>query len=138
MQEVRNDNWSDLMLNITPSYQAYWGLTKVLKTKGWVPTHAFRKSNNSTAFDYRKKPECLADSIEQQCSDNPLHHLEYTHRVEEEDASKLFFDITSSHPNSLLISAVSCEPPPSHHFYRRPRNILSDPSDDLTVEVEKL
>ncbi|GBP46782.1 hypothetical protein EVAR_10750_1 [Eumeta japonica] len=54
------------------------------------------------------------------------------------DASKHFFDIASSHPNPLLISTISYEPPPPNRFYRRPRNILSGPPDDLTIEVEKL
>ncbi|GBP39015.1 RNA-directed DNA polymerase from mobile element jockey [Eumeta japonica] len=54
------------------------------------------------------------------------------------DASVRFFNIASSHPNPLLVSAVSYEPPPLHHFCRRTRNILPDPPDDLTVEVEKV
>ncbi|GBP79820.1 hypothetical protein EVAR_61411_1 [Eumeta japonica] len=51
------------------------------------------------------------------------------------DASERFFDIASSHPNPLLVSAVSYEPPPPHHFCRRPRNVLIDPPDELTVET---
>ncbi|GBP47501.1 hypothetical protein EVAR_30589_1 [Eumeta japonica] len=54
-----------------------------------------------------------------------------------EDASENFFDIATIRPNPLLVLAISYEPPPSHHFCRRPRNILSDPHDDLTVELEK-
>ncbi|GBP67580.1 Probable RNA-directed DNA polymerase from transposon X-element [Eumeta japonica] len=54
------------------------------------------------------------------------------------DTSERFFDVASSHPNPLLVSAVSYEPPPPHHFCRRPRSVLLDPPDDLTVEVEKL
>ncbi|GBP36783.1 Probable RNA-directed DNA polymerase from transposon BS [Eumeta japonica] len=54
------------------------------------------------------------------------------------DASERFFDIANSHPNPLIVSAVSYEPPPSNHFCRRPRSVLLDPPDDLTVEVEKL
>ncbi|GBP70967.1 hypothetical protein EVAR_48975_1 [Eumeta japonica] len=54
------------------------------------------------------------------------------------DASELFFNVASSHPNPLLVSAVSYEPPPPHNFCRRPRKVLIDPPDDLTVEVEKL
>ncbi|GBP60247.1 Probable RNA-directed DNA polymerase from transposon BS [Eumeta japonica] len=54
------------------------------------------------------------------------------------DASERFFDIASSHPNPLLVAPVSYEPPLLHHFCRRPRNVLIDPADDLTVEVEKL
>ncbi|GBP78955.1 Probable RNA-directed DNA polymerase from transposon BS [Eumeta japonica] len=54
------------------------------------------------------------------------------------DASEHFFDIANSHPNPLLVSAVSYEPPPPQHFCRRPWNVLIDPPDDLTAEVEKL
>ncbi|GBP60251.1 hypothetical protein EVAR_14013_1 [Eumeta japonica] len=54
------------------------------------------------------------------------------------DASERFFNIASSHPNPLLVSAVSYEPPPPHYFCRRPRNVLIDPPDDFTDEVEKL
>ncbi|GBP42662.1 hypothetical protein EVAR_87213_1 [Eumeta japonica] len=54
------------------------------------------------------------------------------------DASERFFDIASNHPNPLLVEAVTYEPPPPNHFCRRPRNVLIDPPDDLTVEVEKL
>ncbi|GBP87567.1 hypothetical protein EVAR_65188_1 [Eumeta japonica] len=54
------------------------------------------------------------------------------------DASEHFFDVASNHPNPLLVEAVSYEPPPPHYFCRRPRNILIDPPDDLTVEMEKL
>ncbi|GBP80210.1 hypothetical protein EVAR_100087_1 [Eumeta japonica] len=49
-----------------------------------------------------------------------------------------FFDVASSHPNPLAVSAVSYKPPPPYHFCKRPRNVLLDPHDDLTVEVEKL
>ncbi|GBP37244.1 hypothetical protein EVAR_35677_1 [Eumeta japonica] len=54
------------------------------------------------------------------------------------DASESFFDVASSYPNPLLVSAVAYEPPPPYHFCKRPRNVLLDPLDDLTVEVEKL
>ncbi|GBP51500.1 RNA-directed DNA polymerase from mobile element jockey [Eumeta japonica] len=54
------------------------------------------------------------------------------------DTSERFFDVVSSHPNPLLVSYVSYEPPPSHHFCRRPRSVLLDPPDDLSVKLEKL
>ncbi|GBP58953.1 Probable RNA-directed DNA polymerase from transposon BS [Eumeta japonica] len=286
------------MSEISPNHKAYWGLTKTLKTEAAVPTPALRKFDNSVAFDYREKAECLADSIEHQCSENLPYDLEHVRRVEEEvchrvslppkddldpithdkvskhikgpkirkapgkdtisskalkldntyssmrplraglsqgstlspllysayvndiprpstgvqlalladdtalylrsnsignilprlqraideltqwlrlwrievnpdkraadtpwyvensvlhrdlelstiskfmkDATEHFFDIASTHPNPLLVSAVSYEPPPTHHFCRRPRNVLIDPPDELTVEVEKL
>ncbi|GBP24698.1 hypothetical protein EVAR_15904_1 [Eumeta japonica] len=34
------------------------------------------------------------------------------------------------------LSAVSYEALPPQHFIRRPRNVLSDPPDELTAEVE--
>ncbi|GBP82767.1 hypothetical protein EVAR_94925_1 [Eumeta japonica] len=43
----------------------------------------------------------------------------------------------ANHPNPLLQSAVSYEPASPHHFIRRPRNVLSDPPDELTAEVER-
>ncbi|GBP11455.1 hypothetical protein EVAR_92952_1 [Eumeta japonica] len=54
------------------------------------------------------------------------------------DASERFFDVATGRPNPLLVSAVSYEPPPPHHFCRRPRNVLLDPPYDLTLEMEKL
>ncbi|GBP11393.1 hypothetical protein EVAR_92905_1 [Eumeta japonica] len=51
--------------------------------------------------------------------------------------SERFFDEASSHPNPLLFSAVSYEPPPSHHFCRIPRNVLLYPPDDLNVEASQ-
>ncbi|GBP69730.1 hypothetical protein EVAR_79965_1 [Eumeta japonica] len=49
------------------------------------------------------------------------------------DASERFFDV-----DPLLVEAVTYEPPPPNHFGRKPRNVLIDPPDDLTVAVEKL
>ncbi|GBP40859.1 RNA-directed DNA polymerase from mobile element jockey [Eumeta japonica] len=84
MREVRNENWSDLMSEISLSYQAYWGLVKALKTEGAVPTPALRKPDKFIAFDDREKARCLADSIGHQCSENPPYDLEHVRRVEEE------------------------------------------------------
>ncbi|GBP11837.1 hypothetical protein EVAR_74485_1 [Eumeta japonica] len=79
----------------------------------------------SPVFDY-VRPDILYDlQIVQNkfCKEQLTHH-------------ERFFDVASSHPNSLLISAVSYEPPPSHHFCRRPRSVLLNPPNDLTVKVE--
>ncbi|GBP97044.1 Histone H2A [Eumeta japonica] len=32
------------------------------------------------------------------------------------DASKRFFDMAQNHPNPLIVSAATYEPPPAHHF----------------------
>ncbi|GBP79497.1 hypothetical protein EVAR_59171_1 [Eumeta japonica] len=54
------------------------------------------------------------------------------------EASKRFFFIAGSHPNALLCAAVDYEPPHPTHFIRRPRNVLNDSPDALTVAVESL
>ncbi|GBP61553.1 hypothetical protein EVAR_46414_1 [Eumeta japonica] len=74
MKEIRNENWSDLMSEISPSHKPYWGLVKALKTEGAVPIPALKRPDNSIAFDDREKANCLADGIEYQCSENPPYN----------------------------------------------------------------
>ncbi|GBP26343.1 Probable RNA-directed DNA polymerase from transposon BS [Eumeta japonica] len=95
IKEIKNDNWSDLMAEISPSHKAYWRLAKALKTEGAAPTPALKRPDNSIAFDDREKAECLADSIEHQCSENPPYDAEHVRRVEEE------FVRVSSHPKTV-------------------------------------
>ncbi|GBP37383.1 Probable RNA-directed DNA polymerase from transposon X-element [Eumeta japonica] len=54
------------------------------------------------------------------------------------DASERFFSIAKFHSNPLLTAAGSYEAPPPYHFIRRPRNVLTDPPDNFTTEVERL
>ncbi|GBP92767.1 RNA-directed DNA polymerase from mobile element jockey [Eumeta japonica] len=77
------------MEEITPSHQAYWKLAKALKSDGYLPTPALRKPDNTFAVDDREKAECLADSIEQQCSNNTIHDATHSHRIEEEVRTKI-------------------------------------------------
>ncbi|GBP83429.1 hypothetical protein EVAR_60358_1 [Eumeta japonica] len=75
IQKFRNDNWSTFMEKITSSHKAYWKLVKDLKPEGYEP-HGFpslKKPDNSVAFDDRDNGECLADSIERQCSHTSSH-----------------------------------------------------------------
>ncbi|GBP55631.1 hypothetical protein EVAR_35867_1 [Eumeta japonica] len=47
------------------------------------------------------------------------------------DASKRFFDIAGSHPNTLLRAAVDYQPPPPTHFIRhRPISLLHPAAAD--------
>ncbi|GBP81659.1 RNA-directed DNA polymerase from mobile element jockey [Eumeta japonica] len=89
IQEFKNDKWSTLMEEITPSHQAYWKLAKALKSDGYLPTPALRKPDNTFAVDDRGKAECLADSIEQQCSNNSIHDATHSRRIEEEVRTKI-------------------------------------------------
>ncbi|GBP45660.1 RNA-directed DNA polymerase from mobile element jockey [Eumeta japonica] len=84
IQDVRNDNWSDLIVEIKPCHKAFWGLTKALKTEKALLPPTLRKIHNSIVFDGLEKAECLADSIEQQCSENLSFDVEHVRRVEEE------------------------------------------------------
>ncbi|GBP51112.1 hypothetical protein EVAR_31837_1 [Eumeta japonica] len=56
---------------------------KALKMEGAVPTPALKRPNKSIAFDNRGNVECLADSIEHQCSENPSYDSEYVSKVDE-------------------------------------------------------
>ncbi|GBP47178.1 hypothetical protein EVAR_38290_1 [Eumeta japonica] len=42
--------------------------------------------------------------------------------------------MAANHPSLLLASAATYEAPPPHRFLRKPRNALTDQSDDFTVK----
>ncbi|GBP15055.1 Probable RNA-directed DNA polymerase from transposon BS [Eumeta japonica] len=102
------------MKEITPNHQAYWKLAKALKTDGHLLTPAFWKPDNSFAVDEREKAECLADSVEQQCSNNTINDSAHSHRIEEEvrmkislepkdDLAPVSVDEIQKHIKSLII-----------------------------------
>ncbi|GBP51187.1 hypothetical protein EVAR_98011_1 [Eumeta japonica] len=62
--EVRNEEWSNLMKDITPSHQAFWKLTKTLKSEGYLPIPPLKKSDSSLVLDDSEKAKCLANSLE--------------------------------------------------------------------------
>ncbi|GBP90920.1 RNA-directed DNA polymerase from mobile element jockey [Eumeta japonica] len=57
---------------------------RALQRRELSPPPALKRPDNSIAFDDREKAECLADSIEHQCSENPPYDAEHVRRVEEE------------------------------------------------------
>ncbi|GBP22362.1 hypothetical protein EVAR_11878_1 [Eumeta japonica] len=59
------------MEEITPSHQAYWNLAKAFKSKGYEPTPAFNKPDNTVTFDDQNETECLDDSIERHVPTHP-------------------------------------------------------------------
>ncbi|GBP58965.1 Probable RNA-directed DNA polymerase from transposon BS [Eumeta japonica] len=63
---IRNESWSDLMEEIKPSHKAFWAVTKALKTED-IP-YTPLKNLIIQAIDDAEIAECLADSIETQCS----------------------------------------------------------------------
>ncbi|GBP64762.1 hypothetical protein EVAR_14958_1 [Eumeta japonica] len=61
VEKVRNENWSDLMEEITPSHKAFWKVTKALETEGYISKPPFKKPDNSVALEDAEIAECLAD-----------------------------------------------------------------------------
>ncbi|GBP95098.1 Probable RNA-directed DNA polymerase from transposon BS [Eumeta japonica] len=89
VQEFRNESWSDLMEEIRPSHKAFWKITKALKTEGYTPIPPLKRPDGSTALDDAEVAECIADSIETQCSHaSPPHDTAHISRIEEEVLQK--------------------------------------------------
>lgn len=69
VQAYRNEMWNDLLGEISPSHQAYWKLVRALKTDTVVEMPPLTRPDHPTpAFDDIDKAECLASSLEAQCS----------------------------------------------------------------------
>ncbi|GBP50544.1 Probable RNA-directed DNA polymerase from transposon BS [Eumeta japonica] len=87
--EFRNESWSDLMEEITPSHKAFWRITKALKTEGYTPIPPLKRPDGSIALDDAEVAECIADSIETQCFHaSPAHDTAHISRIEEEVLQK--------------------------------------------------
>ncbi|GBP24118.1 Probable RNA-directed DNA polymerase from transposon BS [Eumeta japonica] len=85
MIEVKNEEWSNLMEDISPTHKAFWKVTKALKSEGYLPTPPLKKPDSSLAVDDQEKAECIADSIELQCSHTlPPHDTQHISLIEEE------------------------------------------------------
>ncbi|GBP71686.1 Probable RNA-directed DNA polymerase from transposon BS [Eumeta japonica] len=112
VREFRNESWSDLMEEIKPSHKAFWAVTKALKTEGYTPIPPLKKPDNSGAIDDAEIAECLADSIETQCSHaSPPHDIAHISRIEEEVLQKTSLEPKDDlAPVSLSISnkAIKC------------------------------
>ncbi|GBP73637.1 hypothetical protein EVAR_56316_1 [Eumeta japonica] len=89
VQEFRNESWSDLMEEIRPSHQAFWKITKALKTEGYTPIPPLKRPNGSIALDNAEVVECIADYNETQCCHvSPLHDIAHINSIEEEVLQK--------------------------------------------------
>lgn len=68
MNEVRNSRWDQLMEGIEPSHVAFWRLARSLKSETVQSMPPLTRPNLPPAFDDLEKAECLADSLESQCT----------------------------------------------------------------------
>ncbi|GBP08777.1 Probable RNA-directed DNA polymerase from transposon BS [Eumeta japonica] len=89
VQEFRNESWSDLIEEIRPSYKAFWKITKALKIEGYTPIPPLKRPDGTTALDDAEVTECIADSIETQCSHvSPPHDIAHINSIKKEVLQK--------------------------------------------------
>ncbi|KAJ0176713.1 hypothetical protein K1T71_007892 [Dendrolimus kikuchii] len=68
IREVREQRWDRTLRDIEPTHQAYWKLARALKSDTLTVIPALERADNTEAFDDEEKAECLAQSLELQCS----------------------------------------------------------------------
>ncbi|GBP55953.1 hypothetical protein EVAR_97666_1 [Eumeta japonica] len=105
MKEVRNENWSDLMSEISPSHRAYWGLAKALKTEGAVPTPALKKPDKSIAFDDREKLSRVEEEVRQRVSLPPKDDLD---PISQDEISKHIKALKIRKRDTISSKALKC------------------------------
>lgn len=79
--EWRDRRWDDFLDGLKPSHQAFWKLQRSLKSETVSVMKPLNRPNQPPAFDDDEKSECLADSLQAQCSPStlpcdPAHLLE--------------------------------------------------------------
>ncbi|GBP19322.1 Probable RNA-directed DNA polymerase from transposon BS [Eumeta japonica] len=93
MIEVKNEEWSNLMEDIFPTHQAFWKITRALKSEGYLHTPPLKKPDSSLAVDDQEKAERIADNIVLQRSHTlPPHDSQHITFIEEEVRHKTSLD----------------------------------------------
>lgn len=72
VKELRDDRWGKFVGSLKPTHHAFWDLQRKLKSKQESPMPPLKRPDRSIAFDDDEKSECLADSLEAQCSPSTL------------------------------------------------------------------
>lgn len=68
MRELRATRMDDFVSSIAPNHKAIYKFTKYLKSDVIVPMPPLNRDNQPPAFDDDEKAECLAESLESQCT----------------------------------------------------------------------
>lgn len=80
VRDFRNSQWDNMISKIQPSHLAFWNLTRSMKSETISVMPPLTRPDNTRAFDDDEKAECLAESLESQCSpsSNPVdpEHLD--------------------------------------------------------------
>ena len=87
LAEMRQTRWDKTLSELEPTHQAFWQLQRKLKSDEVASTPPIKRPDNSIAFEDDEKAECLADSLEAQCSPStqpvdPAHLLKVEAEVE--------------------------------------------------------
>lgn len=72
MYDLTNSGWDTLLEGLEPSHQAFWRLSSSMKAGTVAPMPPLNRPNQPPAFDDEEKAECLADSLEAQCTPSTL------------------------------------------------------------------
>ncbi|GBP73948.1 Probable RNA-directed DNA polymerase from transposon BS [Eumeta japonica] len=127
------------MEEIKPSYKAFWTVTKVLKTEGYTPIPPLKRPDDSFALDDAEVAECLADSIETQCSHtSPPHDPAHISGIKEEVLQKTSLesqdDLTpvSLREIQMLVRSLKTRKAPGLDGFRKPRDL---PASDRPISL---
>ena len=66
--EFRSNRWNDMLSELEPTHLAYWQLQRKLRATEEATVPPLTRPDKSVAFDDSEKAECLADSLESQCT----------------------------------------------------------------------
>ena len=72
MRKLRGESWDSRLEGLSPSSQAYWALSRTFRSDTVATMPPLTKPDNTIAADDTEKAECLADSLEAQCSPSTL------------------------------------------------------------------
>ncbi|GBP76636.1 hypothetical protein EVAR_54597_1 [Eumeta japonica] len=105
------------------------------------PAFAHAAPNRLKKLQILQNKFCRSATYAHRCVKNSVLHRDldllsitkYT-----KNASERLFSIAESNSNPLLSATVSYEAPPPYRFIRRPRNIVNNPPEDFTAEIERL
>ncbi|GBP08582.1 hypothetical protein EVAR_7200_1 [Eumeta japonica] len=96
------------MEDTTPTHQVFFlKMTKALKLEGFLRLPSLKRPDNRIKVDYQEKSECIADSIELQCSyTSPSHDPQHNESIEEEVCYKASFELRDNHISPVSLDEV--------------------------------
>ena len=68
MNELRTARWDKMLGELEPTHLAFWQLQRKLRSTEVTTIPPLTRPDKSVAFDDDEKSECLADSLEAQCT----------------------------------------------------------------------